>query len=77
MENSEWGIHVIQKYLYFLKQPRGGPDPPLNIAVDNVVAVLGWWSAKVVDQYCLRHQIGSGRAKRGYQSVVNLKFTPS
>lgn len=63
-DNSNWGIQFVQKYVSFLKQPRYGSDPPLNIIVDNIISVLGWVSAYYLVQYCTDRGYGVSRAKR-------------
>lgn len=66
IENSGWGIKIIKRYLYFIKQPRLGPDPPLNIIADNIFAIIGWYSAKYLDRYCRCRDIGGPRSKLRY-----------
>jgi hypothetical protein len=63
-ENSSWGIQIIQQYLKLFLRPRYGSDPPLNIVMDNVIAILGWLSAYYLERYCLDSGYGTTRAKR-------------
>ena len=49
LENSEPGMHLINKYLWFWPGGKPQADAPINILGDNISALSGYLCAKWVD----------------------------
>ena len=51
LENTPAGMEFINRQLTFWPGGKPRADTALNIVGDNVAAVVGWWSAKWLDDY--------------------------
>ena len=49
VENSNMGMHIINKYMVFWPGGKPTPDTITNIIGDNLGAILGWLSAYYLD----------------------------
>ena len=64
IENSKWGIHFINHYLWFWPGGKDSSDTLENIVGDNVGALLGWVSAYIIDCFATQNGWNKGRSCR-------------
>ena len=50
LENTQIGMKIINKYLYFWPGGKPKTDSPINIIGDNISAIIGWLSAYYLDK---------------------------
>jgi len=48
-ENTEIGMKFINQYLTFWPGGKPRKDEPINVLGDNLSAIVGWYSAKLLD----------------------------
>lgn len=51
VENTEWGIHVINRYLLVWPGGKSGKDAIGNIVGDTIAATLGWLVSQQFDRW--------------------------
>lgn len=51
IENTKFGIFVINKYFHFWPGGKPKADYMINIIGDTIGAILGWYSAKKLDNF--------------------------
>jgi len=51
LENTEYGIFVINKYISFWPGGKLKADSIINRIGDTIGAIFGWYSSKVLDNY--------------------------
>jgi len=52
LENTDYGIYFIDKYITFWPGGKVKPDHILNSMIgDNISSILGWFSAYYLDMY--------------------------
>lgn len=51
IENSEWGMNIINNWFFIWPGGKPYPDSALNITGDTLFAALGWLLAYYIDFY--------------------------
>jgi hypothetical protein len=57
VENTETGVHIINKYITFWPGGKPGPDPVTNSIMDTVCTMGGWWFTRWVDSMSRHHHL--------------------
>ena len=64
IENTTFGINIINNYFFFWPGGKPKADNIINIVGDNVGAIIGWLTAYYLDQI--------GKKKGWYDSHIKL-----